>query len=62
MFNARVTWDAPVGDWSVAFAVTNLADEEYFVNKFTLLPFGLGTLEGQPGRPQEWAIIVRKTF
>ncbi len=62
LFNARITWDAPVGDWSVAFQVTNLADEEYFVNKFTLLPFALGTLEGQPAAPQQWAIIVRKTF
>ena len=30
--------------------MTNLTDERYYVNKFTLLPFGLGTLEGQPAR------------
>lgn len=60
--NGRITWDAPVGDWSVAFTVTNIEDDEYFVNKFTLLNFGLGTLEGQPGRPREWAVIMRKTF
>jgi iron complex outermembrane receptor protein len=62
LLNARLTWSTPDDGWSVALGVTNLADEEYYVNKFTLLPFGLGTLEGQPARPREWAVTVRRNF
>ena len=62
LLNARLTWRAPDDDWSVALGITNLTDEEYYVNKFTLLPFGLGTLEGQPARPREWAVTVRRSF
>jgi iron complex outermembrane receptor protein len=62
ILSARMTWTAPGDQWSVALSFTNLTDEEYFINKFTLLPFGLGTLEGQPARPMEWAISVRRDF
>lgn len=62
LFNARLTWKAPDNEWSVALGVTNLTDEAYYVNKFTLLPFGLGTLEGQPARPREWAVTIRRSF
>lgn len=62
LLNARLTWRTPDDAWSVAVGVTNLTEEEYYVNKFTLLPFGLGTLEGQPARPREWAVTVRRSF
>lgn len=62
LVNARLTWDAADGKLSVAGFVTNLTEEEYFMNKFTLLPFGLGTLEGQPGRPREWGLSLKYRF
>jgi len=62
LLNARLTWRTASDDWSVAVGVTNLTDERYYVNKFSLLPFGLGTLEGQPSRPREWAVTVRRSF
>jgi iron complex outermembrane receptor protein len=62
LLNARLTWRTSDDGWSVALGVTNLTEEEYYVNKFTLLPFGLGTLEGQPARPREWAVTVRRNF
>lgn len=62
LLNARLTWRTSNDDWSVAVGVTNLTDERYYVNKFSLLPFGLGTLEGQPARPREWAVTVRRSF
>lgn len=62
LLNAHLTWEAPQGGWSLTFEATNLTDKKYFVNKFSLLNFGLGTLEGQPGTPREWAITLRKSF
>jgi iron complex outermembrane receptor protein len=62
LLNGRLTWNAPKDEWSVALGVTNLTNKEYYINKFTLLPFGLGTIEGQPARPREWAVTVRRSF
>lgn len=62
LLNARLTWDTADGDWSVAFAVTNLTDKEYYVNRFPKLALGQGTVEGQPGRPREWSVSVKRRF
>jgi len=61
LFNASLSWRGESG-WRVALHVFNLADKRYYVQKFTLLPFGLGTLEGQPGAPREWRISLRREF
>lgn len=62
LLNARLTWDTADGDWSVALSGTNLTDKEYYINKFYKLNLGQGTIEGQPGRPLEWALTVRRVF
>jgi iron complex outermembrane recepter protein len=60
--NARVTWASQDNLWSVAALVTNLTDKEYYVNKFDLRAFGEGMMSGQPGRPREWGIELRRNF
>ena len=46
----------------IAAEVTNLFDEYYFVTSFDLSGAGSGVVAGQPGRPREWALTVKKTF
>lgn len=55
----EVAWP---GRWSASLMIRNLTDERYYVQKFTLIPFGLGTLEGQPGMPRTWMLSLRKDF
>jgi len=31
--NARLTWKSPKDEWQTSFAVTNVADKFYYVNK-----------------------------
>lgn len=62
LVNARVQWASAGGDWTAALGVTNATDEEYFYNKFDLSAFGQPTTEGQPGRPQEWYLMLNRNF
>jgi iron complex outermembrane recepter protein len=56
--NARVTFETTSRDWSVALEATNVTDEMYYVNKF----LNVWYVTGQPGRPAEYAITVRRRF
>ncbi len=60
--NARLTWRNADEDLDVSLEVTNLFDKYYFLNKFDLTGAGAGVISGQVGRPQEWAITVKKKF
>lgn len=62
LVNARIEYATANRDWVIAFGVNNLADKEYFLNKFDLSGFGQPTIEGQPGRPIEWFAQVRRNF
>jgi len=62
LVNVSVNWASADDDWMVAFGVTNLTDEEYFLNKFDLTGFGQQMTEGQPGRPQEWYVRLTRNF
>ncbi len=55
--NARLTYRPPQEDWSVSLEATNVFDEFYYLNKFTSF-----YVNGQPGRPREVAVTVRKSF
>ena len=55
--NARLTYRSADEDWSVALEVTNLFDDYYYVNKFASF-----YVDGQPGRPREAAVTVRRNF
>jgi iron complex outermembrane receptor protein len=59
--NARLTWESANEDWEIALESTNLTDEYYYLTIFDL--WGpAGYIHGQPGRPREWAVTVRRSF
>jgi iron complex outermembrane recepter protein len=60
--NARLTWRNADKDLDIGLEVTNLFDKYYFINKFDLTGAGAGAISGQPGRPREWAISIKKKF
>jgi iron complex outermembrane receptor protein len=60
--NARMTWRNPDKDLEVAFEVKNLFDKYYLLTSFDLTGAGAGFVSGQPGRPREWAVSVKKSF
>lgn len=59
--NARLTWRSPDDQWSVSVAVTNLLGKYYYLTKNDLAR-NAGFVSGQPGRPREYAITLRRTF
>jgi iron complex outermembrane recepter protein len=61
LINARLTYRTADRDWQVALEGTNLADEVYYVGIFDNRG-STRTISGRPGRPQEWAITVRRNF
>ena len=60
--NARLEWANPDRAWTSAIGVQNLANKQYYLNKFDLSGFGQPTTEGQPGAPREWYISVQRNF
>jgi iron complex outermembrane receptor protein len=62
LVNARLEWASPERAWQVAVGVNNATDEEYLLNIFDLSQFGQPTVEGQPGRPQEWYVQFTRNF
>jgi iron complex outermembrane receptor protein len=59
--NARLTWRSSDSSWESSLEVTNLTDEYYFLTRFD--QFSLtGITDGQPGRPREWAVTVKRKF
>lgn len=59
--NARITWRTENGDWDTSFEVTNLTNEYYFLTRFDQFTL-TGITDGQPGRPREFALTVRRHF
>jgi iron complex outermembrane receptor protein len=59
--NARITWRAPEDKWEAAVEVTNLSNEYYFLSRTDQFT-AAGHSDGQPGRPREWAITVKRKF
>lgn len=62
LVNVRLQWESAEAEWIIAAGVTNLTDEEYFLNIFDLTLFGQNTVEAQPGRPQEWYVEFGRSF
>lgn len=62
--NARLTYRNNSGDIEVSLEVTNIFDKYYVLTNFdqTIAAGGGGFSDDQPGRPQEWAISIKKTF
>jgi iron complex outermembrane receptor protein len=61
LMNAHLTWRSARDDWEGAFAVTNLSDRFYYINKVnSVAPTFIA--QGQPGAPREWLVSVRRNF
>jgi iron complex outermembrane receptor protein len=56
--NARVTFETTNRDWAIALEATNVTDELYYINKFQNVWY----TTGQPGRPAEYAVTIRRRF
>jgi iron complex outermembrane receptor protein len=61
LVNARLTWQSTDDTWAVALEATNLTDEYYYVTIFDLLG-PAGYIHGQPGRPREYAVTLKRSF
>jgi iron complex outermembrane receptor protein len=59
--NARLTWRSAGDDWQLALEATNLTDKYYYVTLFDLWD-SAGYIHGQPSRPREWAVSVKRSF
>lgn len=62
VLNGRITWENESEDLQIALEVTNITDKYYFLSTFDLRGAGAGFRVGQPARPREWAVTVRKEF
>lgn len=61
LLNARLTWRNADGDLDVALEGTNLGDKYYFYSRADQFT-GAGHTDGAPGRPQEFAVTIKKRF
>lgn len=61
LLNAFLTYETANKDWRLQLQVTNLADKRYFVNRVVTVE-SYGVVEGQPGRPREWMVSLRRSF
>ena len=61
-FNAKLTYRNEDNDWEVALAVTNLTNKFYYLNKFDTSSPPFFVVTGQPARPREWSVSVKKAF
>ena len=61
LLNARITYRSADEDWELALAATNLLDEFYYQNKYDRVSQS-GNAYGQPGRPREIMLSVKRNF
>ena len=72
IYNARIAYDPPSGDWQLALSVLNLTDHFYWqqlgsaTSRVPGSPLASGAPSvgrvGTPSRPREWAVTFRKNF
>jgi iron complex outermembrane receptor protein len=60
--NARLTWANKDGDLQISAEVTNLFNKYYLVTVMDFVSQGAGLVSGQPSKPREWALTVKKSF
>lgn len=61
MFNGRIAYDSADGLWQLSAAVTNIFDEFYYTGKSENIG-SFGVVTGNPGRPREWSVTLRREF
>jgi iron complex outermembrane receptor protein len=58
---ARLTWRNTAETWESSLEVTNITNEYYYLTRFDQFTL-TGLTDGQPGRPREWALTVKRKF
>lgn len=61
LVNGRLTWTSPEAKWQAALEATNLLDEYYYLSITDQLD-SAGLINGQPGRPREWAFSIKRSW
>ena len=59
--NARLIWRNGEGDWETSVEATNITNKYYFLTRFDQFA-GSGVTDGQPGKPREYALTIKKRF
>jgi iron complex outermembrane receptor protein len=54
LLSSRLTWRSPDRRWDLSLFGTNLTNEFYRLNGYTIAPLGIDT--GTTGRPREWGL------
>ena len=61
VFNGRIAYDSADGNWSLSANVSNIFNKFYLTgvaeNKGSF-----GVVTGNPGRPREWSVTLRRSF
>jgi len=61
VLDGRVTWRSPDDSWEAAVFVTNITDKFYWYS-ISDYQNAFGLISGQPARPREWAVSVKRNF
>ncbi|WP_137681352.1 TonB-dependent receptor [Aurantiacibacter suaedae] len=61
LVNGRITFESGDGNWSLSGAVTNIFDKFYYTGKAENVG-SFGVVTGNPGRPREWSVTLRRNF
>ena len=59
--NGRITWRSQDLKWQASLEGTNLFDKYYYVTIYDLMT-AAGYVNGQPARPREWALTIKRTW
>jgi iron complex outermembrane recepter protein len=62
LFNGKLTYKNVDAGWEAALSVTNIGNKYYFHNIFDLSSPPFFVRAGQPARPREWAVSIKKSF
>ena len=61
MVNGRISFDSADELWQLSASVTNIFDKFYYTGKSENIG-SFGVVTGNPGRPREWSVSLRREF
>jgi len=61
LFNGRIAFTSPDEAWQLSANVTNIFDKFYYTGKSENIG-SFGVVTGNPGRPREWSVTLRREF
>jgi iron complex outermembrane receptor protein len=61
VLNGRLIWTSMKGAWTATFAVNNVTDKFYYIDKYANYST-YGTVEGQPSMPRTFDFTLKRTF